>query len=85
MYKIESKCLIINNKKRGPETFSVLERDTTYEGSEKMGKCGKTGFYFTCDFIAFSNVNENDVYLALMGVLFFYINYSNIFHSSTAF
>ena len=28
--KIESKCLITNNKKRGPETIFVPARETTY-------------------------------------------------------
>ena len=39
--KIESKCLITNNKKCGPETVFVPARETTYVGSEKMGKSGK--------------------------------------------
>ena len=39
--KIESKCLITNNKKRGPETVFVPARETTFVGSEKMGKCEK--------------------------------------------
>ena len=68
--KIESKCLIINNKTRWPETVFVPARETTYVGSEKMGKCGKKKktIIFTCDFMAFSNVNEKDEYLTLKGV-----------------
>ena len=84
MFYNESKCLFINNKMRGPEAVSVPARETTYIGSEKIGKCRKT-VIFTSQFKAFSNVNEKDEYLALKGVLFLYIIYNNIFHSSTAF
>ena len=49
--QIEIKCFIINHKKNVGQA-----RETTYVGSEKMGKCGKTG-NFTCDFVAFNNIN----------------------------
>ena len=39
----------------------------------------------TYDFIALSNVNKKDEYLALRGVSFSSIIYSHIFNSSTAF
>ena len=42
--KIESKCLIMNNKKRGPETVFVPVRETTYVGSENMGNAEKRLF-----------------------------------------
>ena len=73
---------MVINDKRAPETETgfVLARETTYVGSEKMGKT----VIFTYDFMVFSNVNENDEYLALKGVSFSYIIYSNIFHSFTA-
>ena len=82
--RFESKCLITNNKRRGPETVFVPARQTTYVGSEKMGKCGKI-VNFTFDFVAFSNINSKDEYLALKGVSVSHIIYSNIFHSSTGF
>ena len=41
-------------------------------GSEKIEKCGKT-VIFTCDFMAFSTLNEKDEYLTLKGVSFSYI------------
>ena len=78
---IKNKSLITNSKKRGPETVFVPAGEPTYVGSEKMGKW----VIFTCDFIAFSNINIGDEYLALNGVSFAYINYKFIFHSSTAF
>ena len=44
--KIDSKCLITNNKKRGPETAFVPARETTYVWSEKMGKWEKIHMCF---------------------------------------
>ena len=54
--KIKIKGLITNHKKREPETVFVPARESTYVGSEKMGKGGKPA-NFTCDFVAFGNIN----------------------------
>ena len=44
----------------------------------------ENGKKFTCAFITFSNINEENEYFALKGVVFVYINNSNILHSSNA-
>ena len=41
-----------------------------YVGSEKMAKFEEKNVIVTCHFIAFSNINEEDEYLALKGVSF---------------
>ena len=80
--KIESKCLITNDKKRGLRLFCPGKGDKVCRVRENAEKV-----LFSRDFISISNINEEDAYeySPLQGISFSYMIYNSFFHISTAF